>query len=89
MHVTVVYSDEALRQLKKFSPILSKRIVLKVKENASLLNPLSRAKALHGQLSGRYRYRVGDYRVVFTVDAKGVVTILTILSVQHRKDVYR
>jgi mRNA interferase RelE/StbE len=89
MNVSVIYSDDALRQLKKLSPALAERIVLKVKDNAIQDNPLSRAKALQGELRGRYRYRVGDYRIIFTIGSDGTVTILTILSVKHRKDVYR
>ncbi len=89
MNISVIYSDDALRQLKKLSPALAERIVLKVKDNALQANPLSRAKALQGELRGRYRYRVGDYRVIFVIDAKRVVIILTVLSVKHRKDVYR
>ena len=41
------------------------------------------------RLSGRgeYRLRVGDHRVLYTVDDKGC--IVTILAVGHRRDVYR
>ena len=31
------------------------------------------------------RLRVGDYRVIFTIDA----TTITLLNIGHRKDVYR
>lgn len=89
MPVTVRYSDDALRQLKKLHSVLARRIVLKVADNASQADPLSRAKALQGSLRGKYRYRIGDYRVVFVLDGHGVVTILTVISVKHRKDVYR
>ena len=48
MNVTVIYSDDALRQLKKLSATLSKRIVLKIVDNAAQADPLGRAKALQG-----------------------------------------
>ncbi|QQR65351.1 type II toxin-antitoxin system RelE/ParE family toxin [Candidatus Kaiserbacteria bacterium] len=87
--MTIIYSDDALRQLKKLSPALSKRIVLKIADNVLQDDPLVRAKALQGTLSGKYRYRIGDYRAIFTIDENGNITILTILSIKHRKDVYK
>ncbi|MBY0310185.1 type II toxin-antitoxin system RelE/ParE family toxin [Patescibacteria group bacterium] len=89
MSATVIYSDDALQQLKKLSPLIAKRIVLKIADNASQAEPLARAKALQGRLSGKYRYRIGDYRVVFTYDGKGGIVVLIVLTIKHRKDVYR
>jgi len=37
--------------------------------------------------SEAYRIRVGDYRVIYSVDDKA--QIVTIISVSHRKDAYR
>ena len=41
------------------------------------------------KLSGReeYRLRIGDYRVLYTVDDKD--SIVTIFAVGHRREVYR
>ena len=41
------------------------------------------------KLSGReeYRLRVGDYRVLYTIDDKGCM--VTVLAVGHRREVYR
>ncbi len=89
MDITVIYSDDALRQLKKLSATLSKRIVLKIANNAVQTDPLGRAKALQGKLSGKYRYRIGDYRAIFTIDDKGNITVLTVLTIKHRKDIYK
>jgi mRNA interferase RelE/StbE len=43
-------------------------------------------KALHGE-KGLYRVRVGDYRIVCSVEDK-IITVI-IVRVRHRKDVYR
>jgi mRNA interferase RelE/StbE len=43
-------------------------------------------KALKGDLAGLYRYRSGDYRIVYQVADK-VVTVI-IVRIRHRKDVY-
>lgn len=41
------------------------------------------------KLSGReeYRLRVGDYRVLYTIDDK--VCLVTVFAVGHRREVYR
>lgn len=89
MKVSVVYSGRALSQLKKLDISISKRIVLKVADNAKQPDPLSRAKSLQGVLQGKYRYRIGDYRAIFIIDEKGRLVFLTILDIKHRKDIYR
>jgi mRNA interferase RelE/StbE len=43
-------------------------------------------KPLAGKFSGSYRYRVGDYRVVYAVDDNAMK--ITVLTIAHRKDVY-
>jgi mRNA interferase RelE/StbE len=43
-------------------------------------------KPLQGKYSGAYRYRVGDSRVVYTID-EAVVTV-TVLTIAHRREVY-
>ncbi len=37
----------------------------------------------------KYRIRSGDYRIIFKPDKDGVLVILLILRIAHRKDVYR
>jgi mRNA interferase RelE/StbE len=89
MEVSVIYSYDALRQLKKLPLALAKRIVSKVGDNANQADPLSRAKALQGRLLGKYRYRIGDYRAIFSISDDGQVTVLMILDIRHRKDSYK
>jgi mRNA interferase RelE/StbE len=43
-------------------------------------------KPLKGELAGAYRYRVGDYRVVYTIDDE--VVRVFIITIAHRRDVY-
>ncbi|MBZ0202132.1 MAG: type II toxin-antitoxin system RelE/ParE family toxin [Ignavibacteria bacterium] len=44
-------------------------------------------KKLSGQLSGLFRYRVGDYRVIYEIDEKS--KSVEVLSIKHRKNVYK
>lgn len=51
-----------------------------------LLNP-QMGQLLHGDLKGRRKVRVGDYRLVYTVEKKKLIIYL--LTIAHRKDAYR
>lgn len=42
--------------------------------------------ALSGPWSGHYRLRVGDYRIIYTVDHNGL--LIVVVEVGHRRDVY-
>lgn len=44
-------------------------------------------KKLHGQLSGLYSHRMGNYRIIYEVYHSKLLVI--ILDLGHRKDVYR
>ncbi len=50
-------------------------------------DPRQRGKALTANLSGLWRYRVGDYRVICQIKADHLVVLVVGLS--HRSDVYR
>ena len=53
----------------------------------SLENPRSRGKALIGNLSGFWRYRVGDYRIICEIlDEKLVIYAI---HIAHRSEVYQ
>jgi mRNA interferase RelE/StbE len=42
-------------------------------------------KALHGDTAGAFRLRLGDYRVLFTIEGND----LHIFGVRHRSEAYR
>jgi mRNA interferase RelE/StbE len=44
-------------------------------------------KRLKGELSSIYRYRMGDYRLFYTIDASK--KLVFILDIANRKDAYR
>ena len=43
-------------------------------------------KRLAGELAGNYRYRVGDWRVIYQIDEHGRRVL--VLSIAHRREVY-
>ena len=88
-HYKLQYAKEASKDLLKMDRNVARRIVQKLESHCDSENPIKHAKPLTGNLSGLFRYRIGDYRAIFEVDTKGVITILTILTIKHRKDIYR
>lgn len=85
----LLYTKKALDDLKKFPKFVSKHILNKIEFFAQQKNPLEFAKKLIDPKYGTHRFRIGDYRVVFDIDDKGNIKILLILTIKHRKDVYR
>lgn len=84
----VQYAKLAKRQLKKLPQDLCIRIAQKLIWFGQQENPLSFAEPLQIPDEKLYRFRIGDYRAVFKIE-KGIISILLVLMIQHRKDVYR
>jgi mRNA interferase RelE/StbE len=80
---SVKITPNALRQLKKISKSNSIQIISKIE--SILDDPLSHMIQLKG--GNLYRLRVGDYRVIMSVD-HGLLLIL-VLEVGHRKNIYK
>lgn len=85
----VVYVKSAEKKLYSLEKHTAERIAKKIEYYSNTNDPLSEAKSLSGNMKGFYRYRVGDFRIIFSVDSEGTIRILTILDIAHRKDVYR
>ena len=60
----VVLTETFKKQLKKLDAAISKRVLDYLEQIELLDNPRSRGKALTSNLSGLWRYRVGDYRIL-------------------------
>ena len=50
-------------------------------------NPRQWGKPLHGEKRGLWRYRAGDYRLICDIQDERITVL--VLTVGHRKDVYR
>ncbi|MBC6309876.1 type II toxin-antitoxin system RelE/ParE family toxin [Listeria sp. FSL L7-1582] len=50
-------------------------------------NPRVSGKPLLGNRAGRWRYRIGDYRVICKIDGDKLIVLA--LEVGHRKQVYK
>ena len=82
------YTSAAHKDLLNIDPKIIKRIFDKLDWYVVQDNPLRFAKRLTASPYGEYRFRVGDYRILFDVDSLGVITILVILRVKHRREAY-
>ena len=58
-------TKHADRQLRKLTLETQRRIIKKVKFYLSAENPLHFADSIKGEKGKVYRFRVGDYRVIF------------------------
>lgn len=82
------WTDPALKEYRKLDKQVQKDIRdYLVERIIEAKNPRSFGKPLSGSLSGLWRYRIGDYRVVCRIE-DGALTVL-ILRVAHRSKVYR
>ncbi|MBT4384359.1 type II toxin-antitoxin system RelE/ParE family toxin [Candidatus Peregrinibacteria bacterium] len=89
MDYKVVYTKLSQKDLRGLDRSVVQRILKKVDEFSQLDEPLVKAKKLKGFEIDTYRFRVGNYRVVFRLDPKSQkLVILVVLRVAHRKDIY-
>ena len=84
----VIYTKNARQDLINLDNKTAQLIVKKVLFFSQQSNPLQFAKKLTNFSLGQYRFRVGDYRVIFDVDSTGNLVLLIILRIKHRKDIY-
>ncbi len=84
---TIEYSETALKKLEKLDRQTARLILdyLDVRI-APATDPRQFGKPLSGSLKGRWRFRVGDYRIICRIrDAEVVVLVI---DLGHRRHVY-
>lgn len=81
----IQFTDPAKKRFKKLPKDIQIRLVNKLEFFLSQEDPLIYAEVLTNPKVGTYRFRVGDYRVVFDLEEN----IIIIVDVDHRKDIYR
>ena len=80
------FLDSAIRDLQNLDKQIGKRIARKLDwlaSNFELITP----EALTGDLAGFFKYRVGDFRVLYEIleDER----LLIVHHVGHRREIYR
>ena len=83
----VRFSDVALKKLKKMDRYQAPLLVGWIEKNlVDCLDPRIQGKALVANHKGKWRYRVGDYRILALIEDEEIV--ITVIDVGHRKDIY-
>lgn len=82
------YTDQAWKDLQSIDHKNATRIAQKIRQYVAAPDPFYFAKPLHGPWKGLYRFRIGDYRVIFRKESSGRVNILLILRIKDRKEAY-
>ena len=81
------YTKQSLKSFSKLDKTTQQRIANFTQELESLENPRIKGKALKGELSEYWRYRVGDYRLVCEIfDDK---MLILCIKVDKRNSVYK
>ncbi|MCZ7362016.1 MAG: type II toxin-antitoxin system RelE/ParE family toxin [Candidatus Methanoperedens sp.] len=84
----VLLTQRALKDLDALEKQVRIRIIKKLKEYAS--KPIRDTRKLESPKIGTYRFRVGDYRVVFDIEVFDIDgENLVVLRAGHRKTIYR
>ena len=87
MKYKVVFSNKAIKELKKMDKHTSALIIGWIEKNLDGCdNPRIHGKGLVENRSGQWRYRIGDYRLICEIQEEKI-TIL-VLEVGHRRNIY-
>ena len=81
----VFYTRKSAKQLKSLPHSIQKRIVEKMRFYANQNDPLKFAEYLSDRREGEFRFRVGDYRLIFDVRAN----VIYVLKIDRRDKVYK
>jgi len=83
----IEYVRSAEKRLRRIDRTWQRRILDYMDDTIGTLDdPHERGKALVGDQGGFWRYRVGDYRIICSIDESTHVVL--VLKIGHRRDVY-
>ncbi len=84
---TVEWDERAIRDARKLDPQARKNIISYLRERINTEeDPRRFGKPLLADLSGLWRYRVGDYRILCRIEDDKVIVL--VLAVGHRSKIY-
>jgi len=81
----VVYLDRVEDDLKRLDKSIIKKILNRI-ETYLAADPKKIGKPLKGDFAGYWRYRWGDYRVIYKISEREI--LILVLRISHRKNVY-
>jgi mRNA interferase RelE/StbE len=81
----VKWQEKAIEDLRKLDKQTAKGIIEMVKIYLSQ-DPISLAKPVKGMFKGLFRYRYGDYRIIYALERKEKNILIS--RVGHKKNIY-
>ena len=83
MRYNLVYTNKAYKDVKKLPNEIKSRIGKALLRYAQ--DPHKYSEGLRDSSLGTYRFRIGDYRIIFDLEGSEIV----VLRVGHRRDIYK
>lgn len=80
----IEYAKSVVKDLKKIPHDIRQK-ALQIVEGELAFDP-HKGSPLTGPYKGLWKYRVGDYRIIYSIEEKRVV--IFVLRIRHRKNVY-
>ena len=79
----LIYTQKAVDDINKLDSVVKKRLGKKLEKFKE--TPLQYAKKLIDPKLGQYRFRIGNYRIIFDLEGDDII----ILRVGHRSEIYK
>lgn len=83
MGFKIIYKASIQHDLKKLDPFIAKKVLDKLEKDLS--DNFRKGEALTGEYKGLFKYRIGDYRVLYALLEEEIL----VLRIAHRKESYR
>jgi mRNA interferase RelE/StbE len=83
MRHRIEFTDKAVEGLESLTAIVRERVFKKIRWMSENFDDI-RHQGLSANLSGLFKLRIGDYRVIYSFDDD----FITIHQVGHRRDIY-
>lgn len=83
MAYNIVYKKSVQRDLKKLNKAEVQRILNQIEEDLS--KNADTHPVLKGRFAGLRKYRIGDYKVIYTILGDDIL----VLRIGNRKDIYK
>lgn len=82
--VNIEWAEDAIKDLEKLDRAVAQRVLNKINWLASNFERII-PEPLTGEFKGTFKLRIGDWRVVYTLEGQTLV----IQFIGHRREIYR
>ncbi len=82
---TIARFDKEFKKLDRYTQMIIKSWI--EKNLVDCENPRLKGKALKSNLSCKWHYRIGDYRLICSIEDEELIILA--LSIGHRRDIYK